>query len=330
MYTELTNAVNAAGDKAQYDARVKRILSQKSILAHILVKTVDEFKGMKPEDVVSYIEGEPQVGNVPVEPGLTNSEKKDATGQRIVGLNTENIEISEGMVRYDIIFYVRMRNGLSQIIVNIEAQKDEPTEYNIVNRAIYYVSRLISAQKERDFCYSNYNDIKQVFNIWICMNMDNNVMSHIHLIKEEMLDLYDWKGNMDLLNIVLIGISKELPVHDTRYELHRLIGTLLSNNLKEKEKLDILMHEYNIPVNSELREDVNYMCNLGEGIAERAAAIATEIATEAATQETTKRINQNIILRMYRKGYTLDQIAEIVEVSVEDVNEIITNADAES
>lgn len=162
------------------------------------------------------------------------------------------------------------------------------------------------------------------------MNMDNNVMSHIHLIKEEMLDSYDCKGNMDLLNIVLIGIGKELPVHDTRYELHRLIGTLLSNNLKEKEKLDILMHEYNIPVNSELREDVNYMCNLGEGIAERAAARATEIVTEVATQETTKRINQNIILRMYRKGYTSDQIAEIVEVSVEDVNEIIKNSDTES
>ena len=50
MNTEITNAVNAAGDKAQYDARVKRILAQKNILAHILVKTVDEFKGMKPED----------------------------------------------------------------------------------------------------------------------------------------------------------------------------------------------------------------------------------------------------------------------------------------
>lgn len=72
------------------------------------------------------------------------------------------------------------------------------------------------------------------------------------------------------------------------------------------------------------------MSNLGEGIEERAAARATEIATEAATQETTKRINQNIILRMYRNGYTSDQIAEIAEVSVEDVNEIIMNADAES
>ena len=46
MNTEIANAVNAAGDKAQYDTRVKRLLAQKSILAHILVKTVDEFKGM--------------------------------------------------------------------------------------------------------------------------------------------------------------------------------------------------------------------------------------------------------------------------------------------
>ncbi len=67
MNTEIANAVNAAGDKAQYDARVKRLLAQKMILAHILVKTVDEFKGMKPENVVQYIEGEPQVGVIPIE-----------------------------------------------------------------------------------------------------------------------------------------------------------------------------------------------------------------------------------------------------------------------
>ncbi len=126
---------------------------------------------MKPEDVVTYIEGEPSIGIVPVEPGLTNIKRIDATGQRIVGFNTENSEINEGLVRFDIIFYVRMKNGLSQIIVNIEAQKDEPTEYKILNRAIFYVSRLVSSQKERDFVNSNYDDIKQVFSIWICMNM---------------------------------------------------------------------------------------------------------------------------------------------------------------
>ena len=223
MNTEITNAVNAAGDKAQYDARVKRILAQKNILAHILVKTVDEFKGMKPEDVVTYIEGEPKVGIVPVEPGLTNVEKIDATGQRIVGLNTENAEINEGLVRFDIIFYVRMKNGLSQIIVNVEAQKDEPDKYKLLNRAIFYVSRLVSSQKERDFVNTNYDDIKQVFSIWICMNMDCNSLSHIHLTKDEMLSPYDWKGNMDLLNIVLIGITNDIPDHEEKYEMHRLI-----------------------------------------------------------------------------------------------------------
>ena len=309
MNTEIANAVNAAGDKAQYDTRVKRLLAQKSILAHILVKTVDEFKRMKPEDVVKYIEGEPSISVVPVEPGLANMEKPDAAGQRIVGLNTENAEINEGLVRFDIIFYVRMpsivgrKNGLSQIIVNIEAQKDEPTEYKILNRAIFYVSRLISSQKERDFVNTNYDDIKQVFSIWICMNMDDNSLSHIHLTKDELLKPCNWKGNLDLLNIVLIGITNEIPEHDEKYEMHRLIGALLSSELKEQEKLDIIEHEYNIPISQEFREDVSIMCNLSQGIEDKAIA--------------------KIVMNMYKIGYTPNQIADAVGVSVDEVEAII-------
>lgn len=207
MNTEIANAVNAAGDKAQYDTRVKRLLAQKIILAHILVKTVDEFKGMKPEDVVKYIEGEPSISVVPVEPGLANMEKTDAAGQRIVGLNTENAEINEGLVR--------------------------------------------------------------------------------------------------------IGITNEIPEHDEKYEMHRLIGTLLSGELKEQEKLDIIEHEYNIPISQEFREDVRIMCNLSTGIEER--------ATERATEKTSEKF----ILNMYKKGYTLDQIADVAETGVDEVEAII-------
>ena len=184
LNTEIAKAVNAAGDKAQYDTRVKRLLAQKSILAHILVKTVDEFKGMKSEDVVKYIEGEPSISVVPVEPGLANMEKTDATGQRIVGLNTE---------------------------------------------------------------------------------------------------------------------------HDEKYEMHRLIGALLSSELKEQEKLDIIEHEYNIPISQEFREDVRIMCNLSTGIEERA----------------TEKTSEKFILNMYKKGYTLDQIADVAETDVDEVEAII-------
>ena len=311
MNTEIKNAVNIAGDKAQYDNRVKRILSEKHILAHILEKTVDEFKGMNPADIVTYIEGEPKIGIVPVEPGLTNKEKIDESGQRVKGLNSENVEANEGLIRFDIIFYVRLKSGLSQIIVNVEAQKDEPVSYKILNRAIFYVSRLISSQKERDFVNTNYDDIKQVFSIWVCMNMSNNSLSHFHLKKDEMLEPYDWKGNTDLLNIVMIGVTNELPKHDEKYELHRLIGALLSDRLRENEKLDIIEKEYKIPLSNDFRKEVDTMCNLSQGIVDRV------------TEEVTAKNLIDFIMNMYNNKFSMEQISLATKKSVDEVKKII-------
>ena len=109
-----------------------RLLGHKIILAYILVNTVEEFQGMNPKDVVKYIEGEPYISTVPLDPGMTNTKerkegsiKETETPEQVIGLNTENSEINEGMIRFDIVFYVRMKDGLTQIIVNIEAQKEE-------------------------------------------------------------------------------------------------------------------------------------------------------------------------------------------------------------
>ena len=275
MNTELENTVAATDMKARYDASAKRLLGQKSILAHILVKTVDEFKGMNPKDVVACIEGAPYIGVVPVEPGLTNvaTERK---GERLIGFNTESAEINEGLVRFDIVFYVRMKDGLSQIIINVEAQKDEPKKYKILNRGIFYVSRLISSQKERDFQNTNYDDIKRVYSIWVCMNTSENTMSHVHLTKEDLVGSYDWAGNLELFNIVMIGLSKELPEHNEMYELHRLLGALLSQKLTVNEKMDILGKEYEIPIEDNFRKDVKVMCNLSQDIEDKGIEIGFE------------------------------------------------------
>ena len=192
MDTAVKKAVRATDKKAQYDDSAKRLLGQKIILAHILVKTVDEFKGMNPKTVVSFIEGNPYISVVPIEPGLTNK-SYEKEGQRIAGLNSENVEINEGLARFDIVFYVRMPDGLSQIIINLELQKDEPGRYKILNRAIFYVCRLISSQKERDFKNTNYNDIKRVYSIWVCLNMDENSMNHIYLANDNVAGSYQWK-----------------------------------------------------------------------------------------------------------------------------------------
>ena len=212
----------------------------KSILVHILVKTVDEFKGMNPKDVVDCIEGTPHISTVPVELGLTNA-ASEKNGERLVGFNTENEEINEGLVRFDIVFYVRMLDGLSQIIINVEAQKDEP------------------------------------------------------------------KGNLDLLNIIMLGLAKNLPEHDETYELHRLLGALLSKELTIDEKLNIIGNEYDIPIEENFRKDVSVMCNLSQGIEEKGIAIG----------------EAGLIMKMYKNGFTAEQIASATDKDIEEVKAII-------
>jgi hypothetical protein len=269
MHTEVHNAVTAADQGTQYDESAKRLLGQKSILSQILVRTVDEFKGMNPRYVETLIEGEPYISRIPLEPGLTNQEViRVKSGQRITGLNTENQEHAEGLVRFDIVFYVRMKDGLSQIIINVEAQKDEPQRYGIINRAVFYVSRLISSQKERDFENTEYDDIKRVYSIWVCMNMEENSLSHIHLVKDDLVGYHDWRGKLDLFNIVMIGLAKKLPEQGEQYELHRLLGALFTEGLTAGERLNIIKEEYDIPIEQTIEQEVDIMCNLSQGIKE--------------------------------------------------------------
>lgn len=280
MNTELKSAVMATDKDAQYDNSAKRLIAHKIILARILVKTVEEFKGMDPIEVAALIEGLPYISAVPVEPGLTNAVHFQ-NGQRLVGFNTENQELNEGLVRFDIVFYVRMKDGLSQIIINVEAQKDEPSDYEILNRAVFYVSRLVSSQKERDFENSSYDDIKSVYSIWICMN------------------------------IIMIGLAKELPEHDETYELHRLLGALLSRELTIDEKLDIIGNEYDIPLEENFRKDMSTMCNLSQGVKEEGIAIG-RAEGEA-----------GLIAKMYKNGLSIELIASATDKTIEEVKTII-------
>lgn len=96
MDKDIKKSISATDKDAQYDEKAKNLLGHKIILAHILVKTIDEFKGMNPKDAVQYIEGEPYISRVPVDAGSTNVEKEQ-DGEKVIGLNTENSELNEGI-----------------------------------------------------------------------------------------------------------------------------------------------------------------------------------------------------------------------------------------
>lgn len=259
MDTDIKMSVKATDTKAQYDNKAKQLLGHKIILAHILVNTVAEFKGMK--------------------------------------------------------------DGLSQIIVNVEAQKAEPSSYDILNRAIFYVSRMISSQKGRDFVKSNYNDIKRVYSIWICMNVDEHSMSHIHLTRDDIIGSHNWKGDIDLLNIVLLGLAEDLPEKTEEYELHRLLGALLSSKLKVDEKLDIIGNEFQIPLESDIRKDVSEMCNLSQGIEDRAFERGTANGISIGKKEGLAEV----VLKLIKKRVSIEQVSDMLDMDIKDVQDIIEN-----
>ena len=205
MIRELKNAVSASGKEAQYDEHAKNIAGQKFIIANILAKSVEAFRGMKPKDIIPYIEGEPYINKVPVEPGLTNAAREE------------------------------------------------------------------------------------------------------------------------------------------NYELHRFLGTIFSQKLAVEEKLHIMKTEYDISEEEDFREDVNEMCNLGEGIMEEGIAIGMEkgIAIgETRGRESglvqgreegiaigeTKGISigeSRTIRSMHKNGFTAEQIAAATDKALDEVKAIL-------
>lgn len=82
-----------------------------------------------------------------------------------------------------------------------------------------------------------------------------------------------------------------------------LIGILFSENLDIESRLNLLHTEYDIEINTTLREDVNIMCNLSQGIKEDGMA--------------------EIFARMSRKGYSPEQIAEMTDTDVREVKALL-------
>ena len=252
----------------QYDAYAKYILSQKEVLARILKFTIAEFQDSEAEVIMELIEGEPLVSKVSTEPGEINQTFHD----KITGNNTENTELEEGTIFFDVIFYVRMKDGVSRIIINLEAQGIEKPPYPLVNRTVFYSARLISSKKNRNFDHSNYGDMLRTYSIWICFNLDENCMNYLHLTNTPLLGSHEWMGDLDLMNIFLVGLDKNLSekaLKTTDSDLHYMLGTIFSNDLSPKEKIRLLNERKDMPAGTHFRKELDTMCNLSYGIEER-------------------------------------------------------------
>lgn len=204
----------------------------------------------------------------------------------------------------------------------MEAQKTQRAStlgYDILKRALYYVSRIISSQKEREFEGSDYNKIKKVYSIFICMDSPNGQSAiNRYRMKEEHL-LHRYKANQksyDLLNVVMIYLSDEKV-------RNRLIGLLQllfgKENMSGDERNEILKEKYNIHLTEEQREELNTMCNLSEGIVDRVTDRVTESVTKSVKRSDAIESVRNL---MISTGWSSDKAMDALRIPKELRDEI--------
>ena len=263
--TSLSQAIDASNDASRYDANVKFLLADKQILARILKYAVSEFAGMRIGDIMECIEGDIEVSERLLDPGLSNT-------SRISGSGTEDNVPGEGRIFYDIRFTAYHKKAEMKFLVNIEAQKSSNAGklgYHLENRIIFYMARMISAQKNTEFFHSDYDSLKRVRSIWICMDndADSDSIYEIGLDSRAVFGRKSISYNTDLMKSVIINIRNGENLKASHNILISLLEQLLSRRNAE-EKKRILTEEYDMIMTIDLEGRINSMCNLSECIIE--------------------------------------------------------------
>lgn len=298
----------------QYDECVKCFLAQKVILAHILVETVEEFEGCTVEEVVQLIEGDPDISRTRVDAeGTEIIDYVLDSNSSIIGMNTEDSSVDEGVIYYDIRFYVYTPdvNFRTKMLINIEAQNDFKLDYDIATRGVYYSARMISSQKGTEFVHSQYNDIKKVYSIWICTSPSpqaRNIITTYSMKQSNLVGDYPEEQRYDLLSVVLVGLDDKVVDQSRNMRLHRLLEIFFTTDLTMKEKVSILEKEYGIVGNVDVERSVNEMCNVSEGLINRGRREG--------------KIEGKI--EMLRElQYTVEEIAEKLKMPIEKVEDTL-------
>ena len=139
-------------------------------------------------------------------------------------------------------------NKVNTLIINVEAQKRlNPKKktgdtYPLLKRAVYYASRLISSQKGTEFINSDYDKIKKVYTIWICMEapQGKSAINRYQLKEQHLLHRYKEPcQNYDLMGIIFVYLGNST-----------------------------LHNDFGIDLTQEGEGDLKIMCNLGEGLYE--------------------------------------------------------------
>lgn len=326
--TQLAHAIDQTEFDSRYDETAKKMLANKQVLAQIMKDCVNEYSDCTVDDIMEkYIEGTPEVSTVGVHVDDTNRPKKST--DVIKGSNNEDSTLTEGKLFYDVRFDAIAPKAedraeskeIIRLIINVEAQTKFKSGYPLTKRAIYYCSRMISAQHGPIFTKSEYGKIRKVYSIWICTKPPKNFENTLtrYSIKPEQLigEAQEETENYDLLSVVIICLGK--PDTENYKGILKFMEVLLSSTRSGSEKKKIFEEEFGIAMSEELEREVLEVCNLSQGV--RAEG------REEGRIEGIEIGEIRMLIKQVKKGrVTVEEAAEDANMTVEQFKKVMENA----
>ena len=223
----------------------------------------------------------------------------------------------------DICIHARLPKDLDSqvgVIINIEVQQNFHPGYDIIKRGIYYGCSLIAMEKETVFADSDYDNLKKVYSIWICLDVPLDKANTI--IRYGMAELcptdvthgvHRIGAPYDLLEVMMVCLND-------KYEnggevVIDMLRTLFSQRLSKEEKQKLLKEKYSITFTQEKQMKFNYY----EYVKETNLKIGEEKGFQLGEIQTRKTVVTNMLLQ----GKSEKDIQATLGLNASQVRELI-------
>lgn len=275
--TSLGETIVEADDEIKLDKHIKNVLAFKPVLARIFKETVVECQNMSYEEIEACIEGEISIEIIGLNPGTTNTAKIEGRAQ-------EDSVNNEGKVTFDIRTILRIPKLQQElgvkILVDVEAQKNDNPGYDIIERAIFYCCRMISAQLSTEFTNKTadkvkYGNLKKVYSIWICTETSQKKANSIERYKISRSVIPEEKKGVepryDLIEAIIVNISESHNTEGSKSDLINFLTDLFNEEIGSEEKICLLKSRYKLPTTKEFEKEVTSMTAYSAGLERKGA-----------------------------------------------------------
>ena len=311
---EATQGQSPQSLRGLFDQAAKKVIAAREVLARIVKDCVAEAASYLVEELEDLIPGQVRISTTPI-----HRDDEEAAGRADPGAvhqdNTEDGTITEGTVRFDILFTLHLP-GVEPIllIINVEIQNRQTLPYPLKSRAVDYACRLVSRQGV------DYGNFSKVYSIWIVTDpqedkLANTTETLVIAERKEDGSLQPASEDAGLFEVQLLYLGE--PEENLGTSLHRMLDIIFTTQMGVEDKKKQLAALFDLQTTDEVSENMENILNTELALETRATARANALAEARAEKKSRENVQ-----RMLEMGMQPDQIAHALAETEDYVKEI--------